>query len=613
MAVAFALALALLAVPSRANAWVEMHVARDDVRVTVAPDGQAKVEHKVLLLVSGGPLKSFTIRGVDSDAMLEDGAYVIREKDDLASSLENAVPLRVERVADAASGSADLAVVIDGGRGISRGRYLAVVRYRTQLASSGAIRVEGSSARLDWTGPRWDDGLDTTRAWFVFPAAPLEPKTIEPSDDDDSAGQGTFLSTLARRPEGDVLEVVRPYASRGERVLWSIRFDARALTIAGSRAQPGSDHLARDDHGGAGRPSLVRLVRDARDTAFIIGALALFLLVTSLVAAHAIEVRQRAAARGQQARPLIPVAIAVRAIAAGLMFVAGLWLELHEPKSLPGALLVASSVIWIWHRTARARPALRGPGTWLCVRVDEAFAMSRPPRRVFDPSTWPGALMMLVIVVGFAAAGRLVAEKSLYHGVLVALDVVPLLALFFTGRASSLVPDLTVDTIPLLSKVVRRVEARGGSCRVVPRVRVPQGEPDTDELRIVFLPRDPVRGLRAIELATAYALGPGGHVLLPEILVRFQEGSPCQPIVERLEPYGRAQRGRNLDERVVAFLPKLPTLAMTSELVLALLEHTSAPAPHKKRSLAAGRPRPEQVAQLRDAARTGDPGFVISR
>jgi hypothetical protein len=59
-----------------------MHVARDDIRVHVDRDGTARVEHKVLLLVSGGPLKSFTIRGVDGDAALEDGAFVIPEADD---------------------------------------------------------------------------------------------------------------------------------------------------------------------------------------------------------------------------------------------------------------------------------------------------------------------------------------------------------------------------------------------------------------------------------------------------------------------------------------------------------------------------------------------------
>ncbi|NUP09560.1 MAG: hypothetical protein HOW73_26240 [Polyangiaceae bacterium] len=579
--VGFALVALAILLPRTAFAWVEMHVARDDVRVHVDRDGGARIEHKVLLLVSGGPLKSFTIRGVDADAALEEGAYVVPEKDDQAGSVETSVPLYVQRITDEETSRTDLVVDVDGGRGISRGRYVAVIRYRTNLVGQNALRIEGASARIDWVGPAWEDGLDATRAWFHLPSAKAEPKAIEPGDDDD--GAGTFLSTLSRRPEADVLEVVRPYASRGERVVWSIRVDRNALTLDADGPAATLERPALPPDGRAP----MRLVSSPRDTMLLVGALALFLIVASLVAAHGIEVRQRAERRDQKPRPLVGLPIAVRAIATALLFVAGLWLQLTEPSSFWGALVVAACVPLIWYRSVVAKPALRGPGAWLCIKPEEAFAMARPPARgVFEPTSMPGAIVLLLVVAGTIAGARLVGERSAYHGILIALDAIPLLALFVSGRASTLVPDPAVDSIPMLEAVVRRVQKKArGEVRVIPRVRIPNGQPDADELRIVFLPRDPIRGLRAIETAVAFTAGPGGYVPLPEVLLRFEESSACDQLVQHLEPYGRAQRGRRVDERVLGFVPKLPTARLTADLVLAILERTAA-APRPKNVVA---------------------------
>lgn len=570
------LALLVLVLPARALAWVEMHVARDDIRVHVDREGKARLEHKVLLLVSGGPLKSFTIRGVDPDAVIDDGAYLVLEKDDKAGSIENAIPLTIQRVAEQTPPRTDLVVEIDGGKGVSRGRYIAVIRYRTDLVAQGVLRIEGTSARIDWVGPSWDDGLDTTRAWFHLPSAPTEPVAAEPGDDDDAAGEYTFLSNLSRRPDSDVLEMVRPYASRGERVVWSLRVDQTAFDLGqGAGTAPAADPTSK----GHDARAPIRLVSSARDTMLLLGALALFIIIASLVAAHAIEVRQRAARRDQKARPLLPIPVAVRAILAAIAFVAGVWLQLDRPTSLLGSSLVAATVIFVWHRPVVHKASLRGPGAWLCVRVEEAFAAARPRARgVFEPTSLVGAGVLLLVIIVFAVAGRMVADRSVYHGILIGLDAIPLLALFLTGRESSLAPDAAVDSVPTLASIVRRVErASKWPVRVIPRVRIPNGEPDADELRIVFLPRDPVRGLRAIEVAVAFAPGPGGYVALPEVLVRFDEGSACDELVQHLEPFGRVQRGRRLEERVLAFVPKLPTAALTADLVVAIVERTAVP------------------------------------
>lgn len=565
-------ALVLLA-PRDARAWVEMHVARDDIRVTVDKDGGARVEHKVLLLVSGGPLKSFTIRGVDADASVEEGPYLVSEQGDKAGSTDDSIPLAVRRETSE-SGRTDIVLEIDGGRGVGRGRWVAVVRYRTNLVAQGLVKVEGTTARIDWIGPSWDDGLETTRMWLNVPTAPIEPKAIEPGDDEADAGRGTFLSTLSRRPGTDILELVRPYASKGERVVWSVRVDARAITQEGPASENGPP-APRPHEVDARQP--LRLVSDARGTLLWLGAFALFVLVASLVAAHSVEVSRAAALRGQKPRPLVPLPGILRAALAAALFVAGIGLQLHQPSSLLGSLAVSACVPLVWHRTSSAKAKLRGPGAWLCIRVEEAFAAARPrPSGFFSATSLRGGLLLFALVLAFACASRVLAERSVYHAILIALDIIPLLSLFLAGRSAIFEPDPAVDPIPLFSDVVRRVQKKSPQpVRVIPRVRIPNGEPDADEIRVVFVPSRPTRGLKAVELAAVFGCGPGGWVTLPEVLLRFDEGSACDELVQGLEPFGRVQRGRRAEERVVSFCPKVPTATVTADLVLAVLERTT--------------------------------------
>lgn len=571
-----------LALVRDAFAWVELHVARDDVRLSVSPDGSARVEHKILLLVSGGPLKSFTVRGVDADALLEDGAFIAPEKALTGASKEEAqtkgdfaaaVPLAVKRISDPSTRT-DLEVTIDGGAGVSRGRYVAVLRYRTNLLAAGNLRTEGATSTIDWIGPSWEDGIETSRVTFVLPRGKSEPRASEGEDSD--RGAGTYLASLTRKNDEDVLELLRPYVSKGERVLWSIQADARLFDpqVAAPSA-PGSESARRSI--GIGDPKQV--TPSTTSSMLLFGALALFLLVAALIAAHGLEIERRARERVQALRPLSRLPIAVRAPLASLVFVGGIWLELSRPRSLVGVLMVASTVLFVWYRNAEQKPTPRAPGSWLFVRTEEAFRVARPAAAmVFDLAGWTGRAVLFVLVVVFALVGRWVAQTSTLSGIVVALDVVPLLALWRSGPRS-LVPDLAVDSIPLLTAVSDRVRKKSrGRARIAPRVRMPLGEPDPDEIRVAFLPERGVFGLRAIEVGVAFGAGPGGYVLLPEVLVRFDEGTPCEALLSDVGRYGRVVRGRKADERVIAIVPKLPTARVTADLVLALLETTSQPA-----------------------------------
>ena len=80
----------------------------------------------------------------------------------------------------------------------------------------------------------------------------------------------------------------------------------------------------------------------------------------------------------------------------------------------------------------------------------------------------------------------------------------------------------------------------------------------------------PLRGFTAIEVGVTYALGLGARVAMPEVLLRFVQGSPCEEALAAITSCARITPGRKPDERVLAFCPRLPTIKMTVEITAAL-------------------------------------------
>jgi hypothetical protein len=101
-------------------------------------------------------------------------------------------------------------------------------------------------------------------------------------------------------------------------------------------------------------------------------------------------------------------------------------------------------------------------------------------------------------------------------------------------------------------------------------VRIPTGEVDADELRLLVVPRLPLRGFSSIEVAMTYAVGFGARVAMPEILVRVVAGSPCDQALAAMSRHARITPGRKAEERVFTLAPRLPTVAMTAEILAAL-------------------------------------------
>ncbi|WP_437606552.1 hypothetical protein WMF20_37120 [Sorangium sp. So ce834] len=619
-------ALVSIAFALPARAWVEVHVAGDDVRLAIDRAGAATVEHKVTLKISGGPLRALDIQGVDPDAELDPGSYAAPLKAAEAGSLASATPVALELLPpdlrpreDGSRRPAALRARFDG-RGLSRGVFVLFFRYRTDLMKRGLIRQDGPSARISWTGPLWDDGYDSARLTVAIPAAPDEPRVDEaPADaaDEGALAAPSTLSTLRRSVDKDELELLRPYTPKAEPIRWAIRADARAFQPEPAAAPPSADALGRLSDAAAASP-------DRSRTLYLAAGAALFALYSALVALKAREHERLARAAGALPRPLVPIPLAPRAALAGLALVAGVALELLLRDGTAGAALVAAATALAAHRTPRperAAAALRRPGKWLPVAEAEAF---REPPRVrgvyLDVSTRAGKALLAALLAALGAGVYAVAGASPYHAHLLALDATALLAIFCTGRLAELPADPAARPVAFLRDVARRVRrshkaprpaakapasaaqgaaakgsaraaakaagaaakaagaaARASELRVVGRLRIPDGSPDADELRLGLSPRAALPGFVAIEVGVVYAPGAGGPIGLPEVLLRVAPGSPCERAVEGLAKSGRSSRGRRPGERVLAFTPRLPTARMTAAIAAALVRAVAAP------------------------------------
>lgn len=574
------LALGSFALPRAALAWVDARTAGDDVRVEVAKDGSARVEHKITLRISGGPLRALDLRGVDADAVPETDGYVVPGKDAAGGSLAQAEPVTIEMLPPSnhaqEDGSKDPAVMrvrFDADKGLSRGVYVVILHYKTELFRRGLIRRDGSMAQLRWSGLSWNDGFDSARATFILPPGPTEPRPDEaaPVENGEPAAatpQASTLSTLRRGSGRDELELLRPYAPKGEAVAWQVRFDARALDVTASKT-------AQYDATAPAAPSSVTPAR--RDLLFL-GAGLVFVLYSLLVALKSREVLRTTTAAGAEARPLIPLPMYVRSVAAGLSLVTGLILELFLRTGTLGAICVALAAALSMHRmpTVPSGSRLRGPGTWLSITEEEAFA--RLPRRTgtwLDASTRVGKALLFTTLVLWGVGVWFVSERSMYHAYLLGFDAVAIMAIFCTGRLSDIPQDAVTYAKPFLNTVARRmrkaIRKSGEDVRIIARIRVPEGSAQPDEMRLAIVPRAPLTGFVGLEIGVVSIPSAESAVHMPELILRVATGSPCEEALTAVVEQGKSHRGRRSSERAITFMPRLPTSWMTADLALRLV------------------------------------------
>lgn len=578
--VAVCLALGSLAVPRSALAWVDARVAGDDVRVDIAKDGAARVEHKITLRISGGPLRALDLRGVDADAVPETDGYVIPGKDAASGSLAQAEPVSIEMLPpsnrvqeDGTKEPSIMRIRFDADKGLSRGVFVMFVRYKTELFRRGLIHRDGSMAQLHWSGLSWNDGFDSARATFILPIGPTEPRpddttSTENGEPGTDTPKASTLSTLRRGTGRDELELLRPYAPKGEAVQWAVRFDARALDVTAAKL-PSSDATA---------PAAPSSVTPARRDFLFFGAGLLFVLYSLVVALKSREVLRTTAAAGAEARPLIPLPMYVRSVAAGLALVAGLLLQLFLRTGTLGALCVALAAALSMHRspTVPSVSRLRGPGSWLPITEEEAF--DRLPRKTgtyLDSSTRAGKAILFATLAALGVAVYFVSERSMYHAYLLGFDAVALLTIFCTGRLSDVPLDAVSFAKPYLHAVAKRLrkaaKKAGEDIRISPRIRFPEGSSTPDEMRLAIVPRSPLNGFVGLEIGIVSIPSAESAVHAPELILRVANGSPCEEALSTVLDQGKSQRGRRSSERAITFVPRLPTTWMTADLALRLV------------------------------------------
>jgi hypothetical protein len=443
-----------------------------------------------------------------------------------------------------------------------RGTFTFEVRYRIDWVVSRALSSEGVTWRLTWSSPVAADGFDSVRLTLDLPAAPEEPKPILP---DSGAVDDAAVSTLRREATRDVLELVRPHVARGQSVAWTIRLDPRALSaVVDPRLRPPSRAKAAKEPDRLGEVSL----------AAALGGLA---LVFGLLVGHKTRAfTTTCAAHGGQANAILPLPRALRAPLAGLAFAGGVGLQALDRFDRPtaGAALIALATLAAALRSVAVQRPPRGPGRWLALRPEDAFAPASDGGHWLDVGTRRGrwtAAVGLAAIVALAFVAHLFDARGPWLVAMDALAFVPLLA---TGRASSLRPDRVRASAPWLAKVFERLHAIE-SLRVAPWVRIAPGGLAGDELRVLVLPRATIPGLVGIEIGLAWSTTPTGWAATPEVLVRVLEGSSAATrLAQALPPPDapRAHQGRRPDERVVCLTPRMPSRASAVTLILELCQ-----------------------------------------
>lgn len=608
-----ALTLVLMSAPGLARAWVEVHVVGDEVRLSIAQDGSGLVEHKLTIKVAGGPLKSFDVRGVDPDAAPLGDAIVLPARSAAAGTLVGAEPLAVEVLAPKEGARPSDATRLHGlratfaDRGLGRGTWRLVLRYKTTLLGR-ALTLGGPLAKLSWSGPSFDDGLDSIRLVVDVPAAPTPPRLVATEGDEGPS----VLSTTRRAGDRDELELLRPYTPKGEAPVWQAELDARVFGWKQDAAAPASPGPTAATPLGA-RRELATLSR-APSWLFALG-LGLVVGVALLVAAKHLEHARACRERGATPRPVVPLPIAARALLAGLLLGAGVLAELRSASPV-GAALVALAALCAMHRAPRLTlRTLRGPGKWLYVRRSEALGTPAARRLdVLDAGSPLGLALFAASTAGVVAAVVKLAPVAPAAKALLCADVVVLFAIFLTGRRAELPPDPATAPARFLSTVAKLV-SRGlersrkarESYRVLGRVRMPDARPDVDELRLAVVPRVASTGLSSIEVGMSYVEATGGFTGVPEVLVRLARGSAAErKVTLRFGDHARASRGKRPGEQVLAFHPTLASPEITARLVLALAlslapEPPSAPRAAAKAQAPAPAPRRRERRPARAA------------
>jgi hypothetical protein len=527
-----------------------MHETSDDVRLEVGPDGVATVQHHLRYRIVAGHFKSFDLVGIDPRGQLATEAVLTPEKGNGGEVLA-----RIEPVAKTPG---TVRILVDEGKGLTRGAYVVDVKYRLDLVATNMLTRDGAMWKVAWTAPPAPEGHDGARVIFDLPAAPTEPRLAA------TAESTTTLVTLRRSTERDELELVRAHVPRGEAVTWTARVDPKAfprVTSPELRPPPVAEIAPPSMLGSTWRRVLV-----ACGFAALAGALAALLREKQKVVGAA------AALRNARPRPLIALPWGLGPFVYGIVTALALATLLWW-SPVVGSLLVACAMALAVHRSPAPIARPRGPGAWRPLSDPKAFVTSRAaplPTDPLDIATTRARLVFAAISVVVAGLAWLLRAKVPQIAIALPLSAAALVPIFVTGTRAQMVPTPTELGARMLrparDALAKSVDLAHVDLGTIGRVALDQKS--VDEVRLACAPRDRTPGLRAIELALATCAG--GHGATPEIFVRFDEGSEAAERVAQLA-VGAAVPGRAPEERVVRLSVEEPTPAASAALVAKLV------------------------------------------
>ena len=542
---------------SQARAWVETQVLSDQIEIDLERSGEAVVHHSILLRIRGGPIKVWSLKGIDVDAVGIQGGTVVLTKDGQAVGAPYALTL------SAADGTINAEVQYE--KGLRGGRYLYEFSYRTNLLAQDRITRHENQAELAWVAPVFPDGLDGVQVKFRLPRSAIAPH-LPGSDSRDEArilaeSDGVFLSELLRSPDADTLIVTRPHVAKGEPVTWKVVFGLSSLDqVPMVKSSTGEDKelpLLHSDK--------QRYVPISAKKIFIYGGLVAAFLVL-LLGAKLFSIKQLCAARNAEARSLIPIShllrlLLVAAGGAGAVLSAMLWGQVLLAIALSLCVMALTSF-----RAPKLLPVSRGPGKWKTVSSDtiRAISKARRPKALayLDASTLRGSLAFVSLVcLGSTLALRLSEENTALAGIVVSC-ITMAVPIFFTSKASDLPPDVVLEAGRWLPRIARVLESKNIAYRMLARVTDQSGE--VDECRIEVLPEPRPSGLAGLEVALEIQSSGSGSVIYPLVLVRAVLKSAA---LAAIPASAFTSRGRDEEERVAILRPRFPEMSMLCEMI----------------------------------------------
>jgi hypothetical protein len=489
-------AACLAASPASVRAWADASVRGVTAHVRIATDGRVEVTLVAAVHVQGGWLEGFEIDGLDPTLELDPERPPTFE-DALGLALEPRVEHR---------GEGRINFVFRRRDAPRRGDYVATVRYRaramTEAAGDGRVRVH-------WTLPGWRFGLDDVTITLDLPRG----AEIVPGDGDESS---ISVERLALDAHSERIVLRRVHLPRTRE--WPVVLELPVDALDASALAPPPAPAPVPDVAPVPAP-------DPWPGVTAVLGLALLAIAKNVAAARA-ERRSRVPRAA-----LVPLGFAPRGAAILGLAIGAVLADPFAPLGL--GLAAAIAVLAIHRRSAPPRaPRL---GSFRAATRDEiaggrrnARAIAWGPESIVDPTTVPGAALMIALLAAPAALSAVPTPIALFFSSLAAVVMIG-----GSRHARPSAPGVDLARMISLAARVRIDLERPFAIRPVLHADV-RGEVQESRLRIV-LPATP-KGLLRLDVVCAARAERARWSAELVLLVVAREGSPADRALEERYP-----------------------------------------------------------------------------